>query len=107
MLFLYTVQVNKDTYFTEIQFLQQSAGRLPVPGYTNTMDNMSKNKPNTSITHVGCESKLRSTVRSSMHPYPGDWVVIGRHSPIVHYARAAITHSVQELNVRTVWTYTE
>ena len=32
------------------------------------IDNMSKeNKPNTSITHVACDSKLRLVVRSSMH----------------------------------------
>ena len=29
---------------------------------------MSKNKPSTSMTHVACESKLRSVVRSFIHP---------------------------------------
>ena len=40
--------------------------------------------------HVACESKLRSIVRSSMHPYTGDWVAIGR--AVVCYDRA--THAV-------------
>ena len=30
------------------------------------MDNMSKSKPRTSLTHVACDSKLLSVVRSSM-----------------------------------------
>ena len=42
------------------------------------MDNMSKNKPSTSITHVDCELKLHPVVRSSMHPCPGNWVAIRR-----------------------------
>ena len=49
--------------------------------------NMSKNKPNTLMTHEACESKLRSVVRSSMHPYPGNWVAIGH--AVVYYAWAA------------------
>ena len=43
-----------------------------------------KNKPNLSMTHEACESKLRSVVRSSMHPYR---VEIGR--AVVYYAWAA------------------
>ena len=41
------------------------------------------------MTHEACESKLhvRSVVRSSMHPYPGIWVAIGR--VVVYYAWAA------------------
>ena len=35
------------------------------------MDNMSKKKPSTSITHVACESKLRSIVSAFVHPCPG------------------------------------
>ena len=31
-------------------------------------DNMSTHKPNTSMTYVACDSKLRSVVRFSMHP---------------------------------------
>ena len=50
-------------------------------------DDMSKNKPSTSMDHLACESKLRSVVRSSMHPCPGIWVEIGR--AVVYYARAA------------------
>ena len=33
--------------------------------------------PSTSMTHVACGSKLRSVVRSFMHPCPGDLVAIG------------------------------
>ena len=36
------------------------------------------NKPRTPMTHVACESKLRSVVKSSMHLCPGNWVAIGR-----------------------------
>ena len=52
------------------------------------MDNMSKYKLSTSMAHVhvNCESKLRSVVRSSMHPFPDNWVAIGR---AVMYARTA------------------
>ena len=37
--------------------------------------------------HGACESKLRSVVRSSMHPYPGNWVAIGR--AVVYYVWTA------------------
>ena len=37
--------------------------------------------------HVACDEKLRSVVKSSMHPCPGKWVPIGRAA--VYYARAA------------------
>ena len=52
-----------------------------------SMDNMSKNKPDTSMSQVSSESKLRSVVSSSMHPCPGNWVAIG--SAVVYYPRAA------------------
>ena len=39
------------------------------------------------MTHEACESKLRSVVRSSMHPYPGNWVAIAL--AVVYYAWAA------------------
>ena len=43
------------------------------------MDNMSKrNKLSTVMPHVACESKLRTVVRSSVHPCPGDLVATGR-----------------------------
>ena len=48
---------------------------------------MSKNKLSTSMTHVACESKLRSVVRSFIHPSPRNWVTIGR--AVVYYAWAA------------------
>ena len=39
------------------------------------------------MTHEAYESKLRSVVWSSMHPYPGNWVTIGH--AVRYYARAA------------------
>ena len=38
------------------------------------------------MNHVACESKLSSFDRSYMHPFPGNWVVIGRG--VVYSARA-------------------
>ena len=38
------------------------------------------------MTHVVCESKLRSVVRSSIHPCQGNWVAIGH--TVVYYAGA-------------------
>ena len=58
------------------------------------VENMSKNKPRTSMTHVACESKLRSVVKSTMHPCPGNWMGNGR--------LVVSTHLVQELNVSIV-----
>ena len=46
-----------------------------------------KNKPSTATTQVACESKLRSVVRSSMHPCPENLVAIGR--AVVNYAQDA------------------
>ena len=63
------------------------------------MDNMSVNKPNTLMTHKACESKLRSVVRSFMHPYSGNWVQSGVRSCIMPGLPANL---VQELNVGTV-----
>ena len=37
------------------------------------------------MTHVPCDSKLRSVARSYMHPYQGNWVAIGR--AVVDYAQ--------------------
>ena len=50
-------------------------------------DNMSKNKPNTSMTHVAYDLKLRSVVRSSMHPCQHNWFAVGR--AVVFYVQAA------------------
>ena len=44
---------------------------------------MSKNKPNTLMTHGDYEPKLRSVVRPSMHPYPGNWLAIV-HAVVYH-----------------------
>ena len=49
------------------------------------MDNMSKNMPSSFMSHVACEYKLWSVVRSSMHQ--GNWVTI-KHA-VVYYAQAA------------------
>ena len=43
------------------------------------------------MSHVACESKLRSVKRSSIHQYQGHWVAIGH--TVVYYARAAHTFS--------------
>ena len=51
------------------------------------VNNMSKNKPSTLMTHVACESKLLSVVRSFMHQGPRIWVAIGH--AVVYHARAA------------------
>ena len=45
------------------------------------------------MTHVACESTLRSVVRSSMHPCPGNWMAIG--CAVVYYVNVgtvAISH---------------
>ena len=46
-----------------------------------------KRKPSTSMAHVAYYPMLRSVARSSMHPCPEKWVVIGCR--VVYYARAA------------------
>ena len=46
-----------------------------------------KNKPSTPMTDVACESKVSLIVRSSMRPYPGNWVAIGR--AVSYHAQAA------------------
>ena len=50
-----------------------------------------ENKPSTSITHVACESKLHSVVRSFMYPCPGKSCILP----------GLPTHLVQELNAGT------
>ena len=67
------------------------------------MDNMSGNKPSTSITNVGCKSKLHTVVRPSSHSCAGNWVAIGL--PVVYYARTA-EHLMPKLNVGNVETPT-
>ena len=51
------------------------------------INNMSKNKPRTPMTHVAFESKLVSFVRSYMHQGPGNLAAI-RHA-VVYNAQAA------------------
>ena len=53
-----------------------------------SMDNISKKKKDsTSMAHEACDSKLRSVLRSPMHPRPGKLVSTGR--AMVYYARSA------------------
>ena len=68
------------------------------PAVLTPIENTSIHKANASTTYVACKSKLRSVVRSSMHPCLGNWVAIGR--AVVYYARAA--HTLQEFNAGTV-----
>ena len=52
------------------------------------LDRMSKYEPSGAITYeIARELKLRSALRSSMHPWPGNYVAIGR--AVVYCARAA------------------
>ena len=48
------------------------------------------------MTLEACESKLRSVVRSSMHPCPGNWLTV--RCTLV-YRPGQRTHLLQELNV--------
>ena len=43
------------------------------------------------MSHLANETKLRSVTRSFMHPYPGNYAVIGR--AVVYYAEAAHARS--------------
>ena len=59
-----------------------------MPACTNTpIANKLKSKLNTS----NLQSKVRSVLRSSMHPYHENWVAIGR--AVVHYALTACSFS--------------
>ena len=48
-----------------------------------------ENNPNTSMTHVACESKLRSLKMSPIHPSHRNWVAIGH--TVMYKARATHT----------------
>ena len=65
--------------------------------YKHSWIKRQKNKPSTSSTQVACKSKLHSVVRSSMHLYPGGWVVIRR--TVVYNARIACTFSAKFQNL--------
>ena len=45
------------------------------------------------MTYVACKPKLRSVVKSSKYPSPGNWVEIG--CAIVYYTRAAYAFSIK------------
>ena len=55
------------------------------------MDDLSKNKPSTSMIHTACKSKLCTVVWSQMHPCSGNWVAI-RHA-VVYYVWASHAYS--------------
>ena len=57
------------------------------PVVQTPVDIMSKNKQSTLMTHVPCETKLRSVARSVMHTCPGNWVAY--ECDVIYYARAA------------------
>ena len=60
-----------------------------------------KHKTKTTMTHIACDSKLCSIVRSSMHPFPGNWVAIESGVQLcIMYGLP--THLLQKLNVGTV-----
>ena len=58
-----------------------------------------ENNRHPSKTHVACESKLRSVIRSATHPSQGNCVAIWH--TVVYYAGLP-AHLVQELNIGTV-----
>ena len=75
-------------YSTDIYFLHRR--RLDVcqcPVVQTPMDNMSKYLYRLSIGPSSLQIKLRSVVRSSVHPFPEYWVAIGPLA--VFYARVA------------------
>ena len=78
---------------------------IPAPDFLqyqvvqNPMDSMSKS---TSMTNVACESKLRSVVRSSVHPCPGKWVAIRRE--VVYYVNA-FSAGIKCRHCRSLWPY--
>ena len=74
------------TYSADILFLYQSSASAWL--YKHLWITY-QYQPRTSMTHVACESKLRSVVVSFMHLCPGDWVGIGR--VVVYYVRS--THA--------------
>ena len=68
---------------TDIYFLHQSTGCLPVPGCTNNHAYMSKSKPSTSMATYRCEVTHASMARKLVA------------------TECAVTCLVQELNVGT------
>ena len=50
-----------------------------------------ENKPNSTMTHVDLESKLRSVLRSSIHPCQENWLAFG--CAVVYYARVVLAFS--------------
>ena len=47
------------------------------------------------MTHEACESKLRSVVRSSMHPYQANWVASGVRSFIIPCLQANLMSALK------------
>ena len=67
--------------------------------YKQPLTTCHDNKLSTSMTHIACDSKPHSVVRSFMHPSPGTWMAIGC---AVVFLPGLPPHLVQELNVGTV-----
>ena len=86
---VYTLEIVRRffRYSSDILFLHQSTGGLPVAGCKTLVDSMSTSKPSSSMTNVACETKLHSVVTSSMHPCLGNCVAIGH--AVVYHARTA------------------
>ena len=84
---------NKNNTVQAFNSLPRSTRRLPVPGCTTPMDSISKDKTSTSMTNVAGESKLRSVVRSPMHPCPVNSVAIVYE--VVYWLLGVPTHLVQ------------
>ena len=74
------------TYRTDVYSCTSRPDVCQCPPVQTPMNNISENKPRTPVTHVAYKKKLRSVVRSSMHPCPRYWLAIG--SAVMYHARA-------------------
>ena len=78
-----------DAYTSRLDFFQYLVVKTLI-------GNMSKNKPSTRKTHVACKSKLRSVLRSSIHPTPrklrGKWVCVACYARAAHAFSAGINY---------------
>ena len=61
------------------------------------MDSMSKNKRGTPISNVAWESMLYPIVSSSIHPFPGNWLAIGREVMYHFCAAHAFSAGIKRL----------
>ena len=89
----WSIKYFNDIYSTDVKFLHQSSGCLPVPGFKDQWITCQKHRIKTSTTHIACGSKQRSVVRLYMHPFPGNWLAIGR--AVAYYTRTAHSFSAE------------